>query len=478
MSSTEVVTSARPRAGTAPVSPTSNSQERDRSSTNTRSSPDLQATTNAVHQDDQDDIQPSISAASEASQHFDSKSPNSPQANLVSCGCQLHHSNTGISRQISPHLMPSTSFMITPQQPTFTNKLVALSTISATIVSLATLGITVWQVLVQKDQQQKPSDSTDSGSGSARRDDRGDPSLEQGEENLDDTNLLNANSLYIAITVCVGMIAFFILGFLMVSIYRASKRRVVEDKPTEDEIEPWPQARPWGTLLSVLAALPPNVSGLTAFMAICNAVLYYLFTPQSYNKLRDEPRHEQESQNTVFDAPVKYFTGLVVCLAFACLLTYASVVSHSERTDRRPSDVAVSALAKIDYHTRARAQQAHEFVRSYHIQLQEAGWHRWRFWATPIPAVVSSEQNIEGEFGDDSSSVESVEEDSPAWEGEIGPAEDDDSDDSPRPEEFRLADTHMTARSALDLGEEEVRRRYHEHERLLRKIETENDWLS
>ena len=477
----EVVTSSRARVDGGHVTNIHNLQQRDNYGIHERSPSECQATIAAVHNDNQEGIQPS-SSASEVSQtnrlpqDSSSKSQNSPQANSIShdhCDSQLHCSNTGVSRGFSP-LVPSTSFMIAPPQSTFTNKLVALSTISATLISLATLGVTIWQVQVQKEQQQKSSDLTDPGPGSRKRDYGNDPSRNEEEENLDGVHLPYESSMHIAITVCVALVACSTLGFLMVSMYRASQRRNADNKLTEGELQTWPWVRHWKVLLGTSASLPPYVSCFLCVMAISNATFYYLFTRQKYHALRDVPTDKHGSSNNFIGAPIKYITGLVVCLAIACLLTYASVLSHNQRTDRRrASDVAVSALAKIDYHTRARAQQAHDLVRSYHIQLQEAGWHKWRFWATPIQATGRTDQNAEDEPSHDDRSAESVEEDSPAYEGEIGLAEDHDA--SPKPEEFKLTDTHMTARSAIDLGAEELTRRFHEHEKLLRRKETEHD---
>ena len=476
MGDTEFVTSSRARDNGRLVTDMHNLQQRDDNGNHGQSTSECQATIAAIHKDDQEEIQPRSSASGVSQtttlpQDSSSKSQNSPRVNSVSYvhnGSDLRYSNAGLSRDIAP-LRTSPSILIASPQSTFTNRLVAICTVSATLVSVATLGVTVWQVLSQEGQQQKSSDSTDSGPGSRRRDDSN-----EDEENLDGAYLPYEGSMYIAVTVCVGVVACLTLGFLMVSIYRTSQRYNADNKSTEGEIEIRPWVRHWKVLLGTPAALPPYVSILLGVMAIGNAAFYYFFTRQNHHALRDIPSHQQGSRHNFIGEPIKYIIGLIICLAFACLLTYASVVLNSRRTDkRRPSDVAVSALAEIDYHTRARAQQAHDLVRSYHIQLQEAGWHRWRFWATPIPASGRADRNTEDESRHDYRSEESVNEDSPAWEGEIGLAED--HDESPQPEEFKLADTHMTARSAIDLGAEELTRRFHEHERLLRRKETEHD---
>ena len=162
------------------------------------------------------------------------------------------------------------------------------------------------------------------------------------------------------------------------------------------------------------------------------------------------------------------------------------------------------------------------------MRLQEIGADHWRFWAAPILTVEMLRQRMEEEDweiatlisregrggGDGGGDVEdgmeeaaeegddedtdigdkvvwesgvdawagcdgevADAEDQSAWEGEISRRETKEEEESGEedlgPEDFQRANTHVTARTAVELGEEGLKRRFHEIERLRREREAE-----
>ena len=376
---------------------------------------------------------------------------------------QEHHANTQISDNLSMHVMPG---VITSLQPNLTNKLVAFSTVIACVVSVATLGITVWQLQLQKSQQEETTTSNKEFEGKERSGPVR-PATTQKEKSHDQDMITPQLRLQIAIILCVGFIACLALSFLAVSLFKVLRGRgATRDGPDRHVRE---TRLSLIQKLSSLSTVRPSL-GLVAIISIVVLVLF----------IRGTQENSQELPNLLADGSIKYIVGIFICLAVACSLTFAFTLSHSQHAQRRPSDRVVSAFAQIGDHSKTRAKQAHDIVRSYHVHLQAVGMEKLRFWAEPLQGEDHSKQGIEdgidkgiGIAPSDTSVGDSDEDYMSAWEGEIKKAGDDDEGDSPKPEDFKLTDTHLTARSVLYLGEPEVTRRFHEHEKQLRRKETE-----
>ncbi|KAI4151431.1 MAG: hypothetical protein LQ340_003496 [Diploschistes diacapsis] len=299
---------------------------------------------------------------------------------------QVSTQDTWSTGQQSVHVISGAHLANFIPQSRMMNNLVAISTIIASIVSVATLGITVWQVLLQKSQQ-GPEGPSSGGQEGGERDEYLPPDTGQDQKAPGEPPPSDWRRVQVIAVTCIGLVACLALGFSAYSAAVTSRRHLSDQSPS----------------------------------------------------------------------------------------------------DLAPSDFAASTIAKIGHHTRRHARRAHDLVKHYHVRLRQVGADHWRFWVAPIQTVDMTKQRMEDDWGDnesvtsghnDTSDVEpdnkesnkEVDTHQHPWEGEIRRlVTEEDSGKETSPEDFRLVDTHMTARSTIALGEEEVRRRFHEKERLLRK---------
>ena len=320
----------------------------------------------------QDSLQQNVPQPSTPPQGLDERSTNL-QSNTSGSdslhGAQVSSQGTWSSGQQLLQVVPSTAFMNLKPPSSLVGNVTATSTIVASIVSIATLGITVWQVLDQKSHGS--GGSSDDGTDSGKR-----------------------------------------------------KATLAKDTGQTNEVPIESTTSLWRSAQTVAIAI----------------------------------------------------VGFLACLALAFSVCATLVALKRRTSERRPSDIAMAAFTQLGHHTKHHARRAHSLVRSYHISLQQVGIDQFRFWASPIRTAEMMKQSIEDEDEDNQSirsepsTASDTDNDGESFQGDIRRADtEQDSDSEISPEVFKLTDTHLTPRSVLDLGKEELRRRFRKRGELIRK---------